>query len=131
MRRSVRRVGARCARPASADARSIARIRLLAYSAPYWRNQGARSAPLRARHRTKQRGATMIVEERIYTLKVAGAPEWLRAYEAEGVKVQLAHLGNMVGYYSTEVGDLNLIVHMWAYESFEDRLKRRAARGGD
>jgi hypothetical protein len=73
----------------------------------------------------------MIVEERIYTLKVAGAPEWLKTYEAEGMKIQLAHLGNMVGYYATEVGDLNLIVHMWAYESFEDRLKRRAALGAD
>ncbi len=73
----------------------------------------------------------MIVEERIYTLKVAGAPEWLKAYEAEGMKIQLSHLVNMVGYYSTEVGDLNLIVHMWAYENFEDRLKRRAALGAD
>ena len=73
----------------------------------------------------------MIVEERIYTLKVAGAPEWLKAYEAEGMKIQLSHLVNMVGYYSTEVGDLNLIVHRWAYESFEDRLKRRAALGAD
>ncbi len=73
----------------------------------------------------------MIVEERIYTLKVAGAPEWFKAYEAEGMKIQLGHLGNMVGYYTTEVGDLNLIVHMWAYESFEDRLKRRAALGAD
>lgn len=73
----------------------------------------------------------MIVEERIYTLKVAGAPEWLKAYESEGMKIQLNHLGNMAGYYSTEVGDLNLIVHMWAYESFEDRLKRRAALGAD
>ena len=73
----------------------------------------------------------MIVEERIYTLKIAGAPEWFKAYEAEGMRIQLGHLGNMVGYYATEVGDLNLIVHMWAYENFEDRLKRRAALGAD
>jgi hypothetical protein len=73
----------------------------------------------------------MIVEERIYTLKPAGVPEWFKAYEAEGMKIQLSHLGNMVGYYTTEVGDLNLIVHMWAYENFEDRLKRRAALGAD
>jgi hypothetical protein len=73
----------------------------------------------------------MIVEERIYTVKIAGAAEWFKAYEAEGMKIQLGHLGNMVGYYTTEVGDLNLIVHMWAYESFEERLKRRAALGAD
>ena len=73
----------------------------------------------------------MIVEERIYTVKIAGAGEWFKAYEAEGMRIQLAHLGNMVGYYTTEVGDLNLIVHMWAYETFEDRLKRRAALSAD
>jgi hypothetical protein len=73
----------------------------------------------------------MIVEERIYTLKVASVPEYLKLYEAEGFKIQLGHLGHQVGYYSTEVGDLNLLVHMWAYESFEDRLKRRAALGAD
>ena len=73
----------------------------------------------------------MIVEERIYTLKVASVPEYLKVYEAEGFKIQLGHLGHQVGYYSTEVGDLNLLVHMWAYESFEDRMKRRAALGAD
>jgi hypothetical protein len=25
-------------------------------------------------------------------------------YEAEGLKIQLGHLGNMVGYFTTEVG---------------------------
>lgn len=73
----------------------------------------------------------MIVEERIYTLKPASVPEWFKAYETEGFKIQLGHLGNMVGYYTTEVGDLNLVVHMWAYENFEDRMKRRAALGAD
>jgi hypothetical protein len=73
----------------------------------------------------------MIVEERIYTLRPGSVPEWFKAYESEGLKIQLGHLGNMVGYYTTEVGDLNLIVHMWAYENFEDRLKRRAALGAD
>ena len=35
-------------------------------------------------------------------------------------------LGNLVGYYSSEIGDLNLIVHLWGYESFEERTRRRA-----
>ncbi len=73
----------------------------------------------------------MLVEERIYTLQIGAVPEYMRLYETEGLKIQLAHLVNMVGYYSTEVGDLNVIVHMWAYESFEERMKRRAALGGD
>jgi hypothetical protein len=68
----------------------------------------------------------VIVEERIYTLEVGKVPEYLRLYEQEGLPIQLPILGNLVGYYSSEIGDLNLIVHLWGYESFEERTRRRA-----
>jgi hypothetical protein len=32
----------------------------------------------------------------------------------------------MVGYFSTEVGTLNQVVHLWAYEDFEERTRKRA-----
>jgi hypothetical protein len=32
----------------------------------------------------------------------------------------------MLGYYTTEVGpSINQIVHLWAYDSFDDRVERR------
>ncbi len=68
----------------------------------------------------------MIVEERIYTLEVGKTPEFLRLYELEGLAIQTRILGNMIGYFSSEIGDLNLVVHMWGYESFEERTRRRA-----
>ena len=68
----------------------------------------------------------MIVEERIYTLEVGKAPEYLRLYEQEGLAIQEPILGNLIGYFSSEIGDLNLIVHMWGYESYEERARRRA-----
>ena len=46
------------------------------------------------------------------------------------MKAQLKHLPHMVGYYVTEVGTLNMIVHMWAYESLDQREKCRAAMSG-
>lgn len=67
----------------------------------------------------------MIVEERIYTLQVGKQAEYLSLYEKEGMAVQKRILGMMVGYYSTEAGPLNQIIHMWGYESFEERLRRR------
>ena len=73
----------------------------------------------------------MYVEERMYTLKVGTAPEYLKHYQNEGMKVQLKHLPHMVGYYSTEVGTLNMVVHMWAYESLDQRDKCRAAMSAD
>jgi hypothetical protein len=68
----------------------------------------------------------VIVEERIYTLEVGKTPEFLRLYELEGLAIQTRILGNMIGYFSSEIGDLNLVVHMWGYESFEERTRRRA-----
>ena len=68
----------------------------------------------------------MIVEERIYTLEVGKTAEYLRLYEQEGMPIQTRILGNMIGYFSSEIGELNLVVHMWGYESFEERTRRRA-----
>ncbi|TAK83224.1 MAG: NIPSNAP family protein [Betaproteobacteria bacterium] len=73
----------------------------------------------------------MYVEERMYRLKVGTAAEYLKHYETEGMKVQLKHLPHMVGYYFTEVGPINMIVHMWAYDSLDQREKCRAAMSAD
>ncbi|MBV9423948.1 MAG: NIPSNAP family protein [Solirubrobacterales bacterium] len=69
----------------------------------------------------------MIVEMREYTLQAGKVPEYLQLYEREGLEIQREILGQMVGYYSTEVGSaINEVVHLWAYDSFEDRRQRRA-----
>lgn len=73
----------------------------------------------------------MYVEERVYTLKAGTVPEYLKHYESEGMAAQLRHLPHMVGYYFTEVGTLNSIVHLWAYESLDDREQRRAGMYAD
>ena len=74
----------------------------------------------------------MIVEMREYTLQAGKVPEYLRLYEREGLDIQREILGHMVGYYATEVGPaVNQVVHLWAYESFEDRQARRARLAAD
>ena len=73
----------------------------------------------------------MYVEERMYVLQVGKAAEYFKNYEQFGMKVQLKHLPDMVGYYTTEIGQLNLVVHMWAYEDLNDRDRRRAAMQAD
>jgi hypothetical protein len=68
----------------------------------------------------------MIVEMREYTLASGKVPEYFRLYEAEGMAIQREILGRNLGYYSTEIGpSLNQVVHLWAYESFDDRVARR------
>jgi len=73
----------------------------------------------------------MYVEECMYLLQVGKAPEYLRHYENEGMKVQLRHLPHLVGYYLTEVGMQNLVTHMWAYDDLNQREKCRAAMQAD
>lgn len=73
----------------------------------------------------------MIVEERIYTLHTGKVPEYIRHYESEGLAIQQPILGRLVGYFTTEIGPLNQVIHMWGYDSFEDRAKRRAELGAD
>jgi hypothetical protein len=75
--------------------------------------------------------AAMIVEMRTYTLQIGKVPEYFKLYEAEGMAVQTRHLPRMLGYYQTEMGTLNQIIHMWGYDSFEQRLECRARMQAD
>ena len=71
----------------------------------------------------------MIIEQRTYTLHPGKVPEYLRLYEAEGLTVQEPILGKLVGWYSVDFGPQNQIIHMWAYDSYEERTRRRAELG--
>jgi hypothetical protein len=69
----------------------------------------------------------MIVEQRTYTLRPGTVAEYLELYEQEGLAVQREYLPCMVGYYSTDVGELNQVIHMWAYTNLDERFQCRAA----
>jgi hypothetical protein len=69
----------------------------------------------------------MIIEQRVYTIKLGTAPVYFSNYEKAGLAVQRRVLGNLVGYYVSDIGTLNQVVHQWAYENYGDREQRRAA----
>ncbi len=73
----------------------------------------------------------MIVDIRTYTTHAGKLNVWLALYEAEGYPVQVKHLGEPVGYFMSEVGMQNQVVHIWKYESMADREKKRAAMQAD
>jgi hypothetical protein len=73
----------------------------------------------------------MLVEERIYTLHPGKIPEYLKLYAEEGMAIQTRILPAMVGYYTTDIGTLNLVVHMWAYEDLKQRAECRARMTAD
>jgi hypothetical protein len=73
----------------------------------------------------------VILEVRTYTAQTGGAARWLDYYEKHGLPVQQKYLGGLVGFFTSEIGALNQIVHMWKYESLGDREARRAAMAKD
>jgi hypothetical protein len=68
----------------------------------------------------------MIHELRTYTLVPGGVREYLRLYNESGREIQLRALGNLVALLTPESGDLNQLVYLWAFESHDDRARRRA-----
>lgn len=73
----------------------------------------------------------MIFDMRTYTLRPGTMKAHLALYEEHGFAPQKKHLGEPVLYASTEVGDVNSYVHIWAYKDVADRAARRAAMWED
>ena len=73
----------------------------------------------------------MYYELRTYTIKPTKLAAWLALYQSDALAVQTEHLGNLVGFFTTEFGEANQVVHIWAYESLDDRITRRGAMAAD
>lgn len=73
----------------------------------------------------------MLYEMRTYRLKTGAVPAYVKLVADEGITIQKGHLGTLVGYFFSDIGTLNEIVHIWAYESLDDRATRRAALAAD
>ena len=63
----------------------------------------------------------MIYELRTYNLKPEFAPDAMALYEAEGWPQLQKWSQNLVGYFTTEIGPLQQIVHLWKFESHDAR----------
>jgi hypothetical protein len=73
----------------------------------------------------------MIVEERCYTLKPGTVHLYYQDYNPRGLKIQARILGNLIGYFHTEIGQLNKVIHLWGYDSLAERERRRALLAAD
>lgn len=67
----------------------------------------------------------MINELRIYTLKAGSAPEVAKNSGTVARSIRGDNYGKLEGYWITEIGPLNQVVHLWSYESLNDRARLR------
>ena len=65
-----------------------------------------------------------IVDHRTYTLHPGKTNEYLETYEKHGFAIQTKHLGQPVGYFFSEIGPMNQIVHIWKYKNLAERDER-------
>lgn len=74
----------------------------------------------------------MFIEQRKYILHTGVLlSEYLESYETIGLPVQRRILRGFLGYFVSEVGPLNQLMHLWAYESLDERDRRRTELAAD
>jgi hypothetical protein len=68
----------------------------------------------------------VIVEQRDYHVYTGKQNELVGLYEAEGIEIQKRHLGRLIGAFTTDVGAVSTYTHIWAYDDYAERERRRA-----
>jgi hypothetical protein len=73
----------------------------------------------------------VIVEERTYHVHTGKVAELVRLYQEEGIALQQEILGNLLGWFTVDVGELSSVVSLWGYESYAERERRRGLLQAD
>jgi hypothetical protein len=61
---------------------------------------------------------------RTYQLKVGVLQTYLKLFELKGLPV-VSRYCTLVGFWSTESGPLNRVIHIWSFADFEARRRAR------
>ena len=66
---------------------------------------------------------TVIYEKRTYAVRVGEMPEVKRLYSTEGWPALSAggHDKHLIGYFTSDTGDLHQLIHLWKFDSDENR----------
>jgi hypothetical protein len=67
----------------------------------------------------------MIYELRTYTLKPGTQAGVIKAASTVSRDIRGDNYGKLEGYWSTEIGPLNQVMHMWSYSDFNERTRLR------
>ncbi|WP_111765958.1 NIPSNAP family protein [Nakamurella deserti] len=73
----------------------------------------------------------MIVDQRTYAARPGRLQEFVDTFTARGLPLYTRYCGTLIGYFTSESGALNQVVHLWGYADAADRDIRRAALARD
>ena len=68
----------------------------------------------------------MIYELRTYTVKQGTLPDVVRAASTVSRDIRKDDYGKLEGYWSTDIGPLNQVMHLWSYTDLNERARLRA-----
>ena len=72
--------------------------------------------------------AKALVDFRVATIRRGTMAEFLGLFQTLALPVQLRHVGAPVAMYVSEIGPLNELIQLWAFDSLADLEARRTAR---
>ena len=67
----------------------------------------------------------MLYELRTYTVKPGSLGDMVKAASTASREIRGDDYGKLEGYWSTEIGPLNQVMHLWSYSDFEERARLR------
>lgn len=73
----------------------------------------------------------MIYELRTYKLAVGVLPQFLEIVAKERLPILADHGLVPLGFWSTDIGNVNEVVHLWAHEDLNQRQERWASDSRD
>jgi hypothetical protein len=71
----------------------------------------------------------MIYELRTYTLKQGSVPDVVKAASTVSREIRGDKYGKLEGYWISEIGPLNQVLHLWSYADLNERARLRADLG--
>ncbi|WP_297846330.1 NIPSNAP family protein [Pseudomonas sp.] len=72
-----------------------------------------------------------VVDHRIYTIRPRCMAEFIEVFDRLAMPILLEHLGPPLGFYTSSIGPLNQVLHLWGYDSLDDFEQRSLARDTD
>ena len=66
----------------------------------------------------------MIFEMRTYTIKIGQLNNYINHFENVGMPI-ISKYSTLIGYWYTEIGELNQIIQIWSYKDLNERSKKR------
>ena len=68
----------------------------------------------------------MIYELRTYTVRQGTLPDVVKAASTVSRDIRKDDYGKLEGYWYTDIGPLNQVMHMWSYADLNERARLRA-----